>query len=71
MDTQVIEMLKYLYTQHKAMETDIQILTTKLKKYEEGIKLHELFIEKIAEDDEVILLKKGVFTDEDILLKSA
>lgn len=80
MDAPVIEMLKYLYTQHKAMETEIQILTNKMKKYEEGFKLQELFIEKMAED-EVILLKKGVFTedillkkgvfDEDILLKSA
>jgi hypothetical protein len=70
MDAPIIEMLKYLYTQHKAMETEIQTLTNKMKKYEEGIKLQELFIEKIAEDDEVILLKKGVFT-EDILLKGA
>jgi hypothetical protein len=71
MDAPIIEMLKYLYTQHKAMETEIQTLTNKMKKYEEGIKLQELFIEKIAEDDEVILLKKGVFTDEVNLLKGA
>lgn len=68
MDAQFIEMLKYLYNQHKAMEAEIQSLTIKMKKYEEWFKLQELFIEKIAEDEEVILLKKGVF-DEDILLK--
>jgi hypothetical protein len=69
MDSQVSDMLKYLYNQNKAMELEIKTLTNKMKKHEEDVKLQNLFIEKIAEDDEVILLKKGVFTDEDILLK--
>lgn len=69
MDAPLIEMLKYLYNQNNAMKLELETLTTKMKKYEQVIQLHELFIEKIAQDDEVILLKQGVF-DEVILLNA-